>query len=125
LSAVERLRSLSLGQIVGRFFCSWISDAMGRRRASIALTCAFAGVTISLAGYLNEPFLGGVSVFYPLIKVQQFFGSGSFSIIGQYMAAIWPSRLRGGRSGRARGHHRLFQICQPRGHRRWADPGHE
>jgi hypothetical protein len=40
---------LSLGQVVGRFFCSWISDAMGRR-ASIALTCAIAGVTMSLAG---------------------------------------------------------------------------
>ena len=53
---------LSLGQVVRRFFCSQISDEMGRR-ASIALTCAVAGVTMSLAGYWNDRFLGGVSVF--------------------------------------------------------------
>jgi putative MFS transporter len=84
---------LSLGQIVGRFFCSWISDAMGRR-ASIALTCAIAGVTMSLAGYWNDLFVGGFSVFYLMIMVQQFFGSGSYSIIGPYVAEIWPARLR-------------------------------
>src|SRR5215469_4658954 len=75
----------SLGQIVGRFFCSWLSDAIGRR-ASIALTCAIAGVTFSLAGYWHDRFLGGVSVFYLMIVVQQFFGSGSYSIIAPYMA---------------------------------------
>src|SRR5258707_15881048 len=83
---------LSLGQIVGRFFCSWISDAMGRR-ASIAMTCAIAGVAMSLAGYWHDLYLGGFSVFYLMIMVQQFFGSGSYSIIGPYMAEIWASRL--------------------------------
>jgi putative MFS transporter len=89
----------SLGQIVGRFFCSWLSDAIGRR-ASIALTCAIAGVTFSLAGYWHDRFLGGVSVFYLVILVRQFFGSGSYSIIGPYMAEIWPSRLRASGLGR-------------------------
>jgi hypothetical protein len=37
-------------------------------RASIALTCAIAGVTMSLAGYWNDRFLGGFSVFYPMIN---------------------------------------------------------
>jgi putative MFS transporter len=64
----------SLGQIVGWFFCSWLADAIGRR-ASIALTCAIAGMTCSLAGYWHDRFLGGVSVFYLviLVLVQQFF----------------------------------------------------
>jgi putative MFS transporter len=105
---------LSLGQIVGRFFCSWISDAMGRR-ASIALTCAIAGVTMSLAGYWNDRFLGGVSVFYLLIMVQQFFGSGSYSIIGPYMAEIWPSRLRASGMGLAYGAGNLGKFIGPAG----------
>jgi putative MFS transporter len=93
---------LSLGQIVGRFFCSWMSDAMGRR-ASIALTCAIAGITFSLAGYWHDRFIGGFSVFYLMIMVQQFFGSGSYSIIGPYMAEIWPARLRASGLGLAYG----------------------
>jgi MFS transporter, putative metabolite:H+ symporter len=105
---------LSLGQIVGRFFCSWISDAMGRR-ASIALTCAIAGVTMSLAGYWNDFFVGGFSVFYLTIMVQQFFGSGSYSIIGPYMAEIWPSRLRASGLGLAYGAGNLGKFIGPAG----------
>jgi putative MFS transporter len=105
---------LSLGQIVGRFFCSWISDAMGRR-ASIALTCAIAGVAFSLAGYWNNLSLGGVSVFYLMIMVQQFFGSGSYSIIGPYMAEIWPARLRGSGLGLAYGAGNLGKFIGPAG----------
>ena len=73
---------LSLGQIVGRFFCSWISAAMGRR-ASIALTGTIAGVAMSLAGYWHDLFLGGFSVFYLMIMVQQFFGSGAIRSSGR------------------------------------------
>ena len=105
---------LSLGQIVGRFFCSWLSDAIGRR-ASIALTCAIAGVTMFFAGYWNDRFLGGVSVFYLMIMVQQFFGSGSYSIIGPYMAEIWPSRLRASGMGLAYGAGNLGKFIGPAG----------
>ena len=35
--------------IFGRLFCSWISDAMGRRHA-VVLSCLIAAVTMSLAG---------------------------------------------------------------------------
>ncbi len=104
----------SLGQIVGRFSCSWLSDAIGRR-ASIALTCAVAGVTFSLAGYWHDRLLGGVSVFYLMIVVQQFFGSGSYSIIGPYMAEIWPSRLRASGLGLAYGAGNLGKFIGPAG----------
>src|SRR6202022_3440012 len=102
------------GEVVGRFFFSWISDAMGRR-ASIALTCTIAGVTMSLAGYWNDLFLGGFSVFYLMIMVQQFFGSGSYSIIGPYMAEIWPSRLRASGMGLAYGAGNLGKFIGPAG----------
>jgi len=104
----------SLGQIVGRFFCSWISDAMGRR-VSIALTCAIAGVAFSLAGYWHNLSIGGVSVFYLMIVVQQFFGSGSYSIIGPYMAEIWPARLRASGLGLAYGAGNLGKFIGPAG----------
>ena len=45
--------------------------------------------------------LGGFSVFNLMIMVQQFYGSGSYSIIGPYMAEIWPSRLRASGMGLA------------------------
>jgi MFS transporter, putative metabolite:H+ symporter len=105
---------LSLGQIVGRFFCSWLSDAMGRL-GSIALTCIIAGIAMSLAGYWHAWQLAGVSVFYLLIMVQQFFGSGSYSIIGPYMAEIWPSRLRASGMGLAYGAGNLGKFIGPAG----------
>jgi len=104
----------AVGQIVGRFFCSWISDAMGRR-TSIALTCGIAGVTMSLAGYLHDVFFGGISVFYLMIVIQQFFGSGTYSIIGPYMAEIWPSRLRTSGMGVVYGVGNLGKFIGPAG----------
>ena len=80
------------------------------RRASIALTCTIAGVTFSLAGYWHDVFIGGWSVFYLMIMVQQFFGSGSYSIIGPYMAEIWPSRLRASGIGIIYVTHRLDEV---------------
>ena len=102
------------GFLLWQVFCSWISDAMGRR-VSIALTCAIAGVAMSLAGYWNDLFLGGFSVFYLMIMVQQFFGSGSYSIIGPYMAEIWPSRLRASGMGLAYGAGNLGKFIGPAG----------
>jgi putative MFS transporter len=60
-------------------------------------------------------FLGGFSVFYLMIMVQQFFGSGSYSIIGPYMAEIWPSRLRASGMGLAYGAGNLGKFIGPAG----------
>src|SRR5258706_8310439 len=59
--------------------------------------------------------LGGFSVFYLMIMVQQFFGSGSYSIIGPYMAEIWPSRLRASGLGLAYGAGNLGKFIGPAG----------
>ena len=72
---------VSLSAVAGRFFCSWISDAMGRR-ASGVLSCLIAALFMSLAGYLNSVFIGGVSMFFLMIVLQSFFGSGNYSIVG-------------------------------------------
>jgi putative MFS transporter len=71
-------------------------------------------VAMSLAGYWHDLYLGG-SVFYLMIMVQQFFGSGSYSIIGPYMAEIWPSRLRASGMGLAYGAGNLGKFIGPAG----------
>jgi putative MFS transporter len=100
--------------IFGRFFCAWISDAMGRR-GSITLTCAIGAVAMSLAGYLNGVTLGGLSMFFVMILFQQFFGSGSYAIIGPYMAEVWPSRLRASGMGLGYGVGNLGKFIGPAG----------
>ena len=105
---------VSLAAIAGRFFCSWISDAMGRRASSV-LTCLIAALFMSLAGYLNSVFIGGMSMFYLMIVLQKFFGSGNYSIVGPYMGELWPSRLRGSGMGLVYGVGNLGKFIGPAG----------
>ena len=100
--------------IFGRLFCSWISDAMGRRPA-VVVSCLIAAVTMSLAGYLNQVYIGTVSVFYLMVLAQSFFGSGNYSIVGPYMAEVWPSRLRASGMGLAYGFGNLGKFIGPAG----------
>ncbi|HEV2301231.1 MAG TPA: MFS transporter, partial [Stellaceae bacterium] len=100
--------------IFGRFFCSWLSDALGRRR-SIVLSCLIGGAAMSLAGYLHDVFLGSVSVFYLMVLVNQFFGSGNYSIVGPYMAEIWPAQIRASGMGLVYGVGNLGKFIGPAG----------
>jgi putative MFS transporter len=105
---------VSLAAVAGRFFCSWISDAMGRR-ASGVLSCLVAALFMSLAGYLHSVFVGGVSLFFVMIVLQNFFGSGNYSIVGPYMGELWPSRLRGSGMGLVYGVGNLGKFIGPAG----------
>jgi putative MFS transporter len=105
---------VSIMGILGRFFCSWLSDAMGRR-GSIVLSCLIGAAAMSLAGYLHEVFLGTVSVFYLMILVNQFFGSGNYSIVGPYMAEIWPAQIRASGMGLVYGVGNLGKFIGPAG----------
>jgi MFS transporter, putative metabolite:H+ symporter len=105
---------ISLVAIAGRFYCSWISDAWGRR-ASGVVSCLVAAVFMSLAGYLHNVFIGGVSMFFVMILLQSFFGSGNYSIVGPYMGEMWPSRLRGSGMGLVYGVGNLGKFIGPAG----------
>jgi putative MFS transporter len=105
---------VSIAAVAGRFFCSWISDAMGRR-ASGVLSCVVAALFMSLAGYLNSVFVGGVSMFFLMIVLQNFFGSGNYSIVGPYMGELWPARLRGSGMGLVYGVGNLGKFIGPAG----------
>ena len=105
---------VSLAAVAGRFFCAWISDAMGRR-ASGVLSCLVAALFMSLAGYMHSMFVGGVSMFFVMIVLQNFFGSGNYSIVGPYMGELWPSRLRGSGMGLVYGVGNLGKFIGPAG----------
>jgi putative MFS transporter len=105
---------IALAAIVGRFLCSWISDAWGRKASGI-FSCMSAAVCMFLAGYLHDLFIGGVSIFYVMLLAQSFFGSGNYSIVGPYMGELWPMRLRGSGMGLVYGVGNLGKFIGPAG----------
>jgi MFS transporter, putative metabolite:H+ symporter len=64
------------------------------RRGSGTLYCVLAAVLMVLAGYLHDVYIRGFSLFYVLMVAQGFFGSAVYTVVGPYMAEIWPARLR-------------------------------
>jgi putative MFS transporter len=105
---------VSLVGIAGRLFCSYLSDAIGRR-ASGALIGFAGALTMAAAGYFSDVYIGTVSVFFLLIMVQRFFGDGSYAIIGPYLAEVWPLRLRASGMGLGYGVGNLGKILGPLG----------
>jgi MFS transporter, putative metabolite:H+ symporter len=105
---------VGLISIFGRLFCSWMSDAMGRRPA-VVISCVIAAATMSLAGYLHDVHIGNVSIFYAMILAQSFFGSGNYAIVGPYMAEVWPSKLRASGMGLGYGVGNLGKFIGPAG----------
>ncbi|MDB5400825.1 MAG: transporter [Rhodopila sp.] len=105
---------VGLVSIFGRLFCAWISDAMGRRGA-VVLSCVIAAATMSAAGYLSDVYIGAVSIFYVMILMQSFFGSGNYAIVGPYMAEVWPSKLRASGMGLGYGFGNLGKFIGPAG----------
>jgi putative MFS transporter len=100
--------------IVGRGVASWMSDAFGRRWSGF-LIGAGGAVSMALAGYLHDVYIGTVSVFFLLIMVQRFFGDASYAIIGPYLAEVWPARLRASGMGFCYGVGNLGKIIGPLG----------
>ena len=67
--------------IVGRLVASWMSDALGRRPSGFLIGMGGA-ITMALAGYWHDVYIGTVSVFFLFIMAQRFFGDASYAIIG-------------------------------------------
>ena len=105
---------VSMSAIAGRFFCSYISDAWERRWSGI-FSCLTGALFMSLAGYLHDVFVGTASMFFWMIVIQNFFGSGNYSIVGPYMGELWPARLRGSGMGFVYGVGNLGKFIGPAG----------
>jgi putative MFS transporter len=93
---------VNLAGILGRFSITALIEPMGRR-SSGTLYCIMAAVLIVLAGYLYDVYLGGWSLFYVLLVAQGFFSSAIYTVVGPYMAEIWPARLRSSGMGMSYG----------------------
>jgi MFS transporter, putative metabolite:H+ symporter len=84
---------VSVSAIAGRFFITVLIEPLGRRGS--ATLCMVAGGTLMvLQGYLYDVYIGTWPLFYMLFLAQTFFGSANYSVVGPYMAEIWPARLR-------------------------------
>jgi MFS transporter, putative metabolite:H+ symporter len=105
---------ISLFQIVGRGFGSWLSDRIGRRYAG-TFCCLLAAMTTVLAGYLHGIYLGTASLFFLLLLMQGFFGNGNSAISYPYMAEMWPRALRGSGFGFVYGVSNLGKFIGPAG----------
>src|SRR5205823_5954999 len=79
--------------ILGRFSITTLIEPLGRR-GSGTLYCVLAAILMVLAGYMHDVYVAGASLFYILIVAQSFFGSAVYTVVGPYMAEIWPARLR-------------------------------
>src|SRR5437588_2227810 len=84
---------VNVAGILGRFSITALIEPLGRR-VSGTLYCVLAAVLMVLAGYLHDVDIAGASLFYILIVAQSFFGSAVYTVVGPYMAEIWPARLR-------------------------------
>jgi putative MFS transporter len=104
----------SVAGFLGRILFSYLSDAIGRRRAG-GLYGFGAAAMVVLAGYMNSAFLGTVSVFWLLLVVAYLFADGGFAIVGPYSAEVWPARLRASGMGSAYGFGGIGKIIGPLG----------
>jgi putative MFS transporter len=105
---------VSMLGIIGRLVASWMSDALGRCVSGFLIGMGGA-VTMALAGYWHDAYIGSVSVFFILIMAQRFFGDASYAIIGPYLAEVWPNRLRASGMGFSYGIGNLGKILGPLG----------
>ena len=85
------------------------------RRASGVLCCLAAAVAISIAGQMPTVYVGTASMFFVMILVTVFFGSGNYAIVAPYMAEVWPTRLRSSGMGLGYGVGNMGKIIGPLG----------
>ena len=74
-----------------------------------------AALSLALAGYYHDVFIGGVSVFYLMLFGQRFFGDGGYAVVGPYAAEVWPARLRASGMGFGFGLGNFGKILGPLG----------
>jgi putative MFS transporter len=104
----------NVAAILGRIFATCIIEPLGRRGSGI-LMCSAAALTVVIAGQMPGVYIGGTSVFFIMCLVQNFFGSGNYSIVGPYMAEVWPARLRASGMGLGYGVGNTGKIIGPLG----------
>ena len=80
---------LGVVALIGRFVFCYLSDAIGRRPSGVVLSFG-AALSLVLAGYYHDVFIGGISVFYLML-----FGR-AFSVTAATPSSV-PMQPRSGR----------------------------
>jgi MFS transporter, putative metabolite:H+ symporter len=105
---------VTFSAVLGRFFITSLIEPMGRRgSATLCLVCG--GILMVMQGYLYDVYLGTWPLFYILFLAQTFFTSAVYSVVGPYMAEIWPARLRASGMGISYGVGNLGKFVGPLG----------
>src|SRR5215831_2137688 len=105
---------VSVSAILGRFFITALIEPLGRRgSATLCMVCGGLGMVAQ--GYFYDAWIGHWSVFYLLFLFQTFFSSANYSVVGPYMAEIWPARLRASGMGLSYGVGNLGKFVGPLG----------
>jgi len=105
---------VSVSAVAGRFFVTLLIEPLGRR-GSATLCMVAGGLGMVAQGYLYDVYIGSWSMFYLLFLAQTFFGSANYSVVGPYMAEIWPARLRASGMGISYGVGNLGKFIGPLG----------
>jgi len=106
--------SVNLSAVVGRFFITALIEPMGRR-GSATLCLVAGGLLMVVEGYLYDVYVGTWSLFYLAMIASTFFSSANYSVVGPYMAEIWPARLRASGMGLSYGVGNLGKFIGPLG----------
>ena len=105
---------VSVSAVLGRLFITALIEPLGRRgSATLCMVCGGLGMVAQ--GYLYDASIGPWSAFYVLFLFQTFFGSANYSVVGPYMAEIWPARLRASGMGLSYGVGNLGKFVGPLG----------
>ncbi len=100
--------------LFGRIGLSYLSDAIGRKPSG-AIASFGAAILMILAAVYHNVFVGGVSLFWLLLIVNNAFADGGFAIVGPYSAEVWPVALRTTGMGSAYGFGGLGKVIGPLG----------
>ncbi len=105
---------VGLSGLCGRLVLSYLSDVIGRR-ASGAIASFSAAILMILAAAYHQVFIGGVSLFWMLLIVNNAVADGGFAIMGPYSSEVWPVTLRTTGMGSAYGFGGLGKVIGPWG----------
>jgi putative MFS transporter len=105
---------VNVSAVLGRFFITALIEPLGRR-GSATLCLVLGGILMVVQGYYYNAFIGTWSVFYLALIASSFFASANYSVVGPYMAEIWPARLRASGMGLSYGTGNLGKFIGPLG----------
>ena len=105
---------VSVSAVLGRFFITALIEPLGRR-GSGTLCLVLGGIFMIVQGYWYDAYIGTWSVFYLALIASSFFASANYSVVGPYMAEIWPARLRASGMGLSYGTGNLGKFIGPLG----------